>query len=79
MVRLVLDLKAEVKPQLFDLKPVAEYGYRLLLDVYPAQPPDPLMALLEQPESAASEAATLPSATVQPEITAVDEDKLLPT
>ncbi|MCR4303933.1 MAG: N-acetylmuramoyl-L-alanine amidase [Gallionella sp.] len=78
VVRLVLDLKAEVKPQLFDLKPVAEYGYRLVLDVYPAQPPDPLMALLEQPESAASEAATLPYATGQPAITAVDEDKLLP-
>src|SRR5665647_3828298 len=34
VVRLVLDLKAEVKPQLCVLKPVAEYGYRLVLDVY---------------------------------------------
>ena len=47
VVRLVLDLKTEVKPQLFVLKPVAEYGYRLVLDVYPAQPSDPLMALLD--------------------------------
>lgn len=46
-VRLVLDLKSEVKPQLFDLKPVGEYGYRLVLDVYPAHPVDPLMALVE--------------------------------
>jgi N-acetylmuramoyl-L-alanine amidase len=47
VTRLVLDLKAEVKPQIFVLKPVAEYGYRLVLDVYPAHPVDPLMALLE--------------------------------
>jgi N-acetylmuramoyl-L-alanine amidase len=52
VVRLVLDLKAEAKPQLFELKPVAEYGYRLVLDVYPAKPIDPLMALL-QPGKAA--------------------------
>ena len=51
VVRLVLDLKTEVKPQLFVLKPVAEYGYRLVLDVYPAHPLDPLMALLEQPKT----------------------------
>ena len=33
IVRLVLDLKSQVKPQLFDLNPVGEYGYRLVLDV----------------------------------------------
>lgn len=47
VVRLVLDLKSEIKPQLFSLQPVGEYGHRLVLDVYPAQPVDPLMALLE--------------------------------
>jgi len=47
-IRLVLDLKAEVKPQVFLLKPIGEYGYRLVLDVYPAVPTDPLLALLEQ-------------------------------
>jgi N-acetylmuramoyl-L-alanine amidase len=47
-VRLVLDLKGQVKPQLFDLDPVSEYGYRLVLDVYPATAPDPLMALLKE-------------------------------
>jgi N-acetylmuramoyl-L-alanine amidase len=51
----VLDLKTEVKPQLFSLNPVAEYGYRLVLDVYPAVPVDPLMALIQQPESKPSE------------------------
>ncbi len=51
VTRLVLDLKAEVKPQLFNLKPVAEYGNRLVLDIYPAVPIDPLMALVTRPES----------------------------
>src|SRR5450756_2373619 len=50
VVRLVLDLKAEVKPQIFMLKPVGEYGHRLVLDVYPLVPTDPLMALLQKPE-----------------------------
>lgn len=48
VVRLVLDLKSQVKPQLFSLKPVGEYGHRLVLDIYPAVPVDPLMALIEQ-------------------------------
>jgi N-acetylmuramoyl-L-alanine amidase len=47
VVRLVLDLKTEVKPQLFNLKPVAEYGHRLVLDIFPAHPVDPLIALLQ--------------------------------
>lgn len=48
VVRLVIELKAEVKPQIFSLQPVGEYGYRLVLDLYPAQPIDPLMALLDK-------------------------------
>ncbi|MBK5103278.1 MAG: N-acetylmuramoyl-L-alanine amidase [Burkholderiales bacterium] len=50
VVRLVLDLKTEVQPQIFTLKPIGEYGHRLVLDVYPLAPVDPLMALLEKPE-----------------------------
>jgi N-acetylmuramoyl-L-alanine amidase len=49
VVRLVIDLKAEIKPQVFSLKPIGEYGHRLVLDLYPVQEIDPLMALLEQP------------------------------
>ncbi|MDR0480581.1 MAG: N-acetylmuramoyl-L-alanine amidase [Gallionellaceae bacterium] len=49
VVRMVLDLKVEAKPQLFNLKPIANYGYRLVLDVYPAVPTDPLMALVPPP------------------------------
>ena len=47
MVRLVFDLKEPVKPQLFTLDPIAEYQYRMVLDLYPATPPDPLMELVK--------------------------------
>ena len=50
MVRVVLDLKTEVKPQIFTLAPIGEYGYRLVLDIYPIEPLDPLLALLQKPE-----------------------------
>jgi N-acetylmuramoyl-L-alanine amidase len=50
VTRLVLDLRTAVKPQLFSLNPVATYGYRLVLDVYPAVPADPLMALARSSE-----------------------------
>ena len=46
VVRLVIELKSEVRPQVFTLKPVGSYGYRLVLDLYPVEAPDPLLALL---------------------------------
>jgi N-acetylmuramoyl-L-alanine amidase len=46
VVRLVIELKGEIRPQVFSLKPVGDYGHRLVLDLYPNEPPDPLMALL---------------------------------
>ncbi|NHR06881.1 AMIN domain-containing protein [Chromobacterium haemolyticum] len=48
-VRLVLELKADIKPQAFTLAPVAEYKHRLVVDLYPAggQQDDPLLALLQ--------------------------------
>jgi N-acetylmuramoyl-L-alanine amidase len=50
VVRLVIELKGEVKPQVFTLKPVGEYGHRLVLDLYPAEEADPLLALLKNQE-----------------------------
>ena len=67
VVRVVIDLKSEVKPQVFMLKPVGEYGHRLVLDLYPVVPADPLAALIEadgkiaQPAQKA-EAETAPGA-----------------
>ena len=48
ILRLVLDLKTQAVPQAFVLKPVGDYGHRLVLDLYPVVPPDPLMALLNE-------------------------------
>ncbi|MDP2785947.1 MAG: N-acetylmuramoyl-L-alanine amidase [Sulfurimicrobium sp.] len=53
VVRVVLDLKTEVKPSVFTLQPVGEYGHRLVVDIYPATPLDPLMALVDSPRQAA--------------------------
>ena len=47
VTRIVLDLKTNVRPQVFALKPVADYGHRLVLDLYPLVAPDPVAALLE--------------------------------
>src|SRR3546814_20189838 len=48
VVRLVFDLKQAVAPQVFTLKPVADYQYRLVLDLYPTVAQDPLMAMLNK-------------------------------
>ena len=50
VLRLVLEVRTDVRPQAFALRPVGEYGHRLVLDVYPAEPVDPLLTLLEQLE-----------------------------
>jgi N-acetylmuramoyl-L-alanine amidase len=50
VVRLVFDLKTEVNAQVFSLKPVGDYANRLVIDLYPAVPHDPLLALLRQAE-----------------------------
>lgn len=65
-VRLVFDLKSEVKPQVFALAPVGDYGHRLVLDIYPLEPLDPLMALLENRDKPA-EAATSIVPTTPPD------------
>lgn len=54
VVRIVIDLKGEAMPQLFSLKPVGAYSHRLVLDLYPPEPPDPLLALLEKHGKGAS-------------------------
>ena len=66
VVRVVLDLKTEVKPQIFTLKPVGEYGHRLVLDLYPMTPADPLLALLGKPVSEAASPAQPASAPENP-------------
>ena len=60
VVRLVFDLKTEAKPEVFMLKPIAEYGNRLVLDIYPVQAVDPLLALLEKSQVSGQPAAPVP-------------------
>ena len=52
VVRMVINLKQTVKPQLFALTPVAAYQHRLVFDLYPAQERDPLLALIRERDSA---------------------------
>ena len=64
VTRIVLDLKSEVKPQVFTLAPIAEYGHRLVLDLYPVVPNDPLLAFLDKLE--AQRAAPAPAVPAPP-------------
>lgn len=46
VVRLVMDLKSEVRPEVFSLKPVANYKYRLIFDIYPVADEDPIAGVI---------------------------------
>ena len=48
VVRMVIDLKHPITPQVFSLTPVAPYAHRLVLDLYPIQAIDPLEQLIQQ-------------------------------
>ncbi|MCB5184266.1 N-acetylmuramoyl-L-alanine amidase [Methylobacillus gramineus] len=78
VVRIVIDLKAEIKPQVFSLPPAGEYKDRLVLDIYPAL--DPLMSLLEQRGKPDTVATPLPELQVAPESPSIaDVNPELPT
>ncbi|WP_020168286.1 MULTISPECIES: N-acetylmuramoyl-L-alanine amidase [Methylotenera] len=69
VVRVAVDLKGEVKPNIFALTPAGEYKYRLVLDIYPLQ--DELMAMLGKKSTAdateaANEVANQPKPIVEP-------------
>lgn len=49
VMRIVIDLKAEVSPNIFALAPAGDYKHRLVVDIYPDK--DPIMAMLEKRES----------------------------
>jgi N-acetylmuramoyl-L-alanine amidase len=60
VVRVVFDLKTEVKPSVFPLAPAGEYKNRLVLDIYPAKPADPLLALFAPKTDPIGEIANAP-------------------
>ena len=66
VVRLVVDLKRPILPQVFNLQPVAAYQHRLVFDLYPTQVADPLEALIAerlQDKQADARAALPPAPT----------------
>ncbi len=48
VVRLVFDLKEEITPQVFTLEPAGNYKHRLIFDLYPVKPVDPIAAMIEK-------------------------------
>ena len=58
VVRLVIDLKQPIAPQVFTLAPVAAYKHRLVFDLFPTRPRDPLLALIRDKERSEREAAS---------------------
>jgi len=48
VVRLVFDLKEEIQPQVFALDPVGEYRHRLIFDLFPLNPVDPIADFLQK-------------------------------
>jgi len=48
VVRLVFDLKEEILPQLFTLEPAGNYQHRIVLDLYPKNPPDAMTVFLQK-------------------------------
>jgi N-acetylmuramoyl-L-alanine amidase len=64
VVRLVFDLKEEINPQVFTLAPAGGYQHRLIFDLYPVNPPDPIAALINKGEWARDNNAPSPLAEV---------------
>jgi N-acetylmuramoyl-L-alanine amidase len=71
-VRLVLDLRQMVQPQVFNLQPVnaggARYQHRLVLDLYPTKVADPLEALIVDRLNGTH--SNVPSMTATPSVSA---------
>jgi N-acetylmuramoyl-L-alanine amidase len=66
VVRLVFDLKEDVKPQVFNLAPVAGYHHRLIFDLYPIKPVDPLASMIAKENWSTDAAPATPTPAVQP-------------
>ncbi|OUT97736.1 MAG: hypothetical protein CBC01_05205 [Betaproteobacteria bacterium TMED41] len=47
-LRVVFELKQSIKAKVFSLKPIAHYQNRLVIDLHPTEPIDPLLALLKE-------------------------------
>jgi N-acetylmuramoyl-L-alanine amidase len=71
-VRVVFELKQEVAPQVFQLQPVGDYRSRLVFDLYPVTPEDPLLALLRQIEESEERTRANPLPPIVPPVATSD-------
>src|ERR1700681_1217861 len=78
VVRVVFDLKTEVKPSVFALAAAGEYKHRLVLDIYPAKPPDPLLALVTPQADPIGEISRAPVMESPAELAKADVPELPP-
>ena len=82
VVRLVIDLKQPMSPQVFTLSPIAAYQHRLVFDLYPTQVADPLEALIaERLADKKQPSSPTPASTLDPlgELMANKSDKPAPS
>ena len=73
VVRLVFDLKEEVKPQVFTLAPIAGYHHRLIFDLYPVKAVDPLANMIAKENWTTEAPPATPTPAVQPGETTVGQ------
>ena len=75
-VRLVIDLKQAMRPQVFALAPVAAYQHRLVFDLYPEHEADPLQGLIDASSAAKNQAENASPGAVGDTGRATDNDPL---
>ena len=73
VVRIAVDLKGEIKPNIFALPPAGEYKYRLVLDIYPLQ--DELMAMLGKKSAENTDTVNLQQSDVDKQNQATNQPK----
>ena len=65
VTRVVFELKQKVSPEVFTLKPIGQYQHRLVVDIFPTVPVDPILALLQRNGAAAPAEPTAPAKSVE--------------
>ena len=65
VVRIVFELKQEIRPEVFSLPAIAQYQHRLVIDLYPLIEEDPLLSFLATIEG---DRATHPSVARAPDM-----------
>ena len=78
VVRMVFDLKEEIQPQVFTLAPVGDYRHRLVFDLYPAHPVDPIAELLKRPRPATAPEAPTTDTPANPPLAKTDTNPEAP-